>query len=141
MIILEDDHDKTTDKAVLESAFNGAVQTLSRIDELIRHISSYNVNDELKGVYENLSELYIESQGFLSKPELKTLKNKWDNVNIYWKKTTIKEEEYIYSSELKRVLWSFSAWIRLKLHRHKVTMAGKKEIADALSNLYKKYNI
>lgn len=138
---MEDENDKTTDKAVLESAFNGAVQTLGRIDELIRHISSYNVNDELKGVYENLSELYIESQGFLSKPELKTLKNKWDKVNYSWKKTIIKNDEYIYCSDLKSVLWSFSAWIRLRLHRHKVTMAGKKEIADALSNLYKKYNI
>ena len=123
-----------------DSAFNGALQTLERINELIQHISIYSVNDHWIGLKKNLMELLIETQGFLGKTEYQKA---WKDWSLIDSKTLKYNERGIvtYDEELPRLLIKFSAWIRYKLHKHKVTMAGKKEIQDGIKRLYGKYNL
>lgn len=123
-----------------ESAFNGSLNTLERIHELIQHISAYMVNGHLLGVKENLGELLIESQGFLTKVEYKKAWIDWEKINKI-KLTITDDGNIIFEEELKDKLFKFSAWLRLKLHRHKVTIAPKAELIDGLTNVYSKYKI
>lgn len=122
------------------SAFNGALQTLERIHELIRHISIYYVNDHWIGLKKNLDELLIEGQGFLTKTEYKKA---WADRNAL-NKLALRigdRGDVIFDEKLPEALFMFSAWLRYKLHKHKVTMAGKKEIEDGLKRMYSKYKI
>lgn len=142
MIFLSDENQNDNPKKEeSESAFNGAVLTLKRIDELIRHISFYAVNDHLIGYKRNLSELLIESQGCLNKTEYIKAWRDWALIEQKFISVKIIEDKLIYDIELKPLLFKFNAWIRLKLHRHLVTWAGKKELRDGLTSQYKKYGL
>jgi len=131
----EKDDDKSDN-----SAFNGALQTLFRIDELIRHISIYSVNDHIVALKKNLSELLIETQGFLSKPEYIKAWKDWEYIET--KKLSFDKKGNIdYDSELPNLLFKFSAWLRYKLHKHEVTMASKKDFLNGLQRLNQRYRI
>ena len=133
------DNDNKEDKTD-NSAFNGALHTLERINELINHISIYYVNDHWIGLKKNLAELLIESQGFLSKPEYQKAWKDWaliDSKSIWFDN----RGNVHYDDDLPKLLFKFSAWLRYKLHKHKVTMAGKSEIEDGLKRMYGKYKL
>lgn len=136
MIKLEEFKEDKTDN----SAFNGALHTLDRINELIQHISIYTVNDHFYGLKQNLRELLIEGQGFLSKTEYQKAWKDWLKIDS----KTLKYDSLgniIFDDELPNMLYKFSGWLRYKLHKHKVTMAGKKDIEDGLSNIYNKFKL
>jgi len=123
-----------------DSPFNGSLDTLSRINELIKDISNYRVNNHWLGMKENLGELVIEAQGCLQKEELKKAWTDWGEIE----KLQIKvndEGTVTYDEELPKKLKQFSRWIRLKLYRHNLTMAKTSGSLDKFQMMYKRYGI
>lgn len=131
---------KSKDKEPEEPAFNGAIQTLNRIDELIQHISAYRVNGHIIGLKENLGELLIEAQGFLTKPEFKKAWRDWDSIDSY-SIDIDKDDNVIYDSALPFKLFKFSAWLRLRLHKHNITMPKKGAFVDGFNRTYSRYGL
>lgn len=129
------------DSDVVEAAFNGSLQTLERIHNLILHISAYRVNNNIFGFRNNLSELLIESQGFLSKQEYVKAWKDWEKLAEFEISVCEDEEAAVYDDRLLLLLDRFNAWLRLKLHRHKVTMASKREMIHGLDKIKKKYGL
>ena len=132
--------DKKDKDEGLSIAFNGSVQTLDRINDLLVHCSLYAVNDHILGYYRNLKELFKESQGFLSQAELKTAWNKWEKVRAYTLAQDT-ENNLIVDSELFEALEGFDFWIRKKLHNHKVTMALKQEWLSGMEKINRRYKL
>jgi len=123
-----------------ESAFNGALHTLERINELINHIIAYRVNNHIIGFKENLAELLNETQGIFNKQEFKKAWADWEKIEKY--EIIIDDDGNIsYDPELYIKLLKFSSWIRLRLQRHKVTWASKDEIQKGVTYLQKKYGL
>jgi len=119
--------------------FNGSFQTLLRIDELLKHCSTYRVNDNIIGYKANLREVYKETLGFLeTKERTKALKD-WAKIEGY----TITEQEYtiLFDKELWIDLDKFDMWIRLKLHKKGVTFAKNKKAIDGMAKIMQRYKL
>lgn len=124
----------------LENLFNGSIDTLNRINELIKHISAYRVNGHWIGMKENLGELLVEAQGCLSKEEYK--KGWKDFLEIDQYPITVNDEGLlVYDEELPIKLKKFNQWLRLKLYKHKLTMAKGWGGYDKLQLLRKRYGL
>lgn len=107
------------------AVFNGSLATLERIHNLIVDITRYDVNFNLLGYRNNLKELYFESRGFLDKKERVQARNTWEKIKGL--KCVVDHERgtSVYAPELPDLLDLFNSWLRLRLHRHNVTMAKK----------------
>jgi hypothetical protein len=123
-----------------ESAFNGALHTLERIHNLINHVAIYHVNGNLLGYRNNLEELMIEGQGFFTREE--RVKGWRDFAYIRSLRLQILEDGgQKFDENLPGALDDFNRWLRLKLHNHKVTIAGRNEIMQGLGKIAKRYGI
>ena len=128
------------EKREFMTAFNGSIDTLQRINTLIQHISIYRSNGHLQGFKENLGELFIECQGFLTKDELKKAKRDWTEINEM--RLDITESGHVvYDKKLMQKMIDYSSWLRLKLHKHEVTMASKSDLKRGFDKLYQRYNL
>lgn len=125
---------------VQDSPFNGSLDTLSRINQLITDISSYRVNNHWLGMKENLGELLNEAQGCLSKAEYKKAWADWEKIEA--QQIVINDDESIsFDENLPVMLKRFSSWLRLKLYRHNLTMAKTSGGLDKLQMMYNRYGI
>lgn len=122
-----------------EAPFNGALDTLGRIDELINCVSQARVNQDIFVFRENLGELLIEGQGFLTKPQYKKAWGDWKKIEKL-KLILHGDGSITFDEELFPALISFSSWLRLRLHKQKVTMAGSRSFpSDMKSKLKNRY--
>lgn len=124
-----------------DSPFNGSLDTLSRINNLINSISSYRVNGHWWGMKENLGELLDESQGCLGKDELKKAWRDWEEIEAMDIKINENDDTVSYDDALPLKLKKFSSWLRLKLYRHNLTMAKSSGSLDKFQMLYKRYGL
>ncbi len=127
--------------AVFSAAFNGSLQTLDRIHELLQHCSAYCVNEHVVGYRQNLKEIFKEAQGFLSKAELLVANKKWGEVEGYSVVVDQERDTATFDEGLLVALEAFDFWIRLKLHRHHVTMASKREFQHGLKHMMSRYGL
>jgi len=123
-----------------ESSFNGSLATLERIDGYVRDAGKYSVNGDLLGMRENLKLLYFETRGFLNKGELKKVDKDYDYIRKF-KLSYNWDGSVAFDSRLPGVLDSFFSWLLLKLHRHRVTIAGKPDLIHGLDMVRKKYRL
>jgi len=120
--------------------FNGSLDTLSRIHQLIIDISDYRINQNWLGMRENLGELLNEGQGCLHKAEFVKAWKDWEKIESF--DISINDEGVVsFDSELPIKLKKFSSWLRLRLYRHNLTMAKSFSGMDKMANLTKRYNI
>jgi hypothetical protein len=134
--------DLPTEKEVDQTAaFNGALDTLQRLNTYIQDTNKYKLLKNWYGYRENLELVLIESQGFLDKGELVTLRNKWDKVSACKVVYVEESEKQVFDPLLPGLLDDLLWWVRLKLHKHHVTMAPKREWDSGVSKMYKKYGL
>jgi hypothetical protein len=135
---------KHPNKEEEKSVFNGSLDTLTRINNLIIDISLYRVNEHWFGMKENLGELLVEAQGCLSESknnnEFKELWGEWNEIEemviVFNDDGTLTFDE-----KLPKALKDFNAKLRLKLYRHDLTMAKASGFVDRLSRLSNHYGI
>ena len=130
---------KETDRESVSVAFNGSLQTLDRIHEILCCMSKYAANGHIVGWKANLKELFKEAQGFLTTAERETAWKKWRKIELC--PIVIKDDVAKWDASLETALDELDFWLRLKLHTHKVTMASKKEWQHGLQKLAKKYDL
>jgi hypothetical protein len=126
---------------VQESAFNGALHTLDRVNELIKSVTSYRVNEHLLGFKLNLRELLIEGQGFLKQPEFKEAWLKWAEIESFPVVIDREEGKVSFDHRLWPKLDDFNSWLRLKLHENHVTMVSRKEWEAGISKVRKRLGL
>jgi hypothetical protein len=121
--------------------WNGSLATLERIHNLICDITRYDVNGNFLGYRNNLKELYFETRGFLSKPERIKARKEWEAIESMTLIVDAENGTASYDLLLPKALDRFNSWLRLRLHRHNVTMA-KGDLAQlGLSFQRKKYGL
>lgn len=130
----------TVEDKELGVAFNGSLHTLDRINGLLVDICVYSVNDHILAYKNNLRELFKETQGFLTKPEFKLAWDKWQEI-LKFEIVKTDDDTIKFDSKLADLLQTFDFWLRLKLHRHHITMATKKEYLLGMEKIKKKYNL
>ena len=133
---MADNEDKKEDN----TPFNGSLDTLSRINQLIIDISDYRINQHWIGLRENLGELLNEAQGCLSKGEYEKAWKDWESIEAL--EITINSDGTLtYDDSVPFKLKKFSSWLRLKLYKHNLTMAKSFGSIDKMANLSKRYNL
>lgn len=127
-------------KTEQDVAFNSSLATLERINEYIVHADSYLVNDHIIGFKKNLFLLYVHSRGFLTKPELLKADKDWNVVDGF--DISVKDDELVvYDDQLYIQMVRMYKWLVFRLHKHKVTMASKKEGFWGVDKIMKKYGL
>lgn len=121
-------------------SFNMSLQTLSRIDEILKDCSFYAVNNNILGYMRNLRELNKEAVGFYDKEELKKSFGFWRIINKYEKDIIMSEEKLSYDEKLIVVLDTFDIWVRILLHKKKITFSMK-DAKSGLNRLDQKYGL
>jgi len=134
------DKNKDDDSAE-ESPFNGSLDTLARINNLIEDISFYNINSNIIGLKANLYELLIEGQGCLNKSEFKKAWEDWEKLDKIEIELDYEKGTYTFDDQLIIFLQKFNQWLRLKLYRHNLTMAKSSGSLDKFQMMYKRYGI
>ena len=121
-------------------AFNSSIATLERINEYIIHADLYLVNDHIFGFEKNLFLLYVHSRGFLDKPELEKADKDWDEIEKF--DIVVKDDEVeVFDDLLFIKMIKLYKWLVFKLHKHKITMATKREGSFGTEKLMKKYGL
>ena len=131
---------KDKDSDIPDSPFNGSLDTLARLNDLIKAVSDYRVNNHWLGMKENLGELLNEAQGCLSKDEYNKAWKDWGEIESF--DISINENGSVtFDDKLPLKLKKFSSWIRLKLYRHNLTMAKISGGLDKFQMMYKRYGL
>jgi len=121
-------------------AFNSSIATLERINEYIIHADLYLANNHIFGFKQNLYLLYIHSRGFLEKPELEKADRDWNKIKAF--SIVVKDDDkVVFDDNLSVSMHDFYMWLLFKLHRHRVTMALKREGSYGTEKLMKKYGL
>lgn len=121
-------------------AFNSSIATLERINEYIIHADLYLANDHIFGFKQNLYLLYIHSRGFLEKPELEKADRDWEKIKGF-SIVVMDDEKVVFDDKLLVCMTDFYMWLLFKLHKHRVTMASKREGSYGTEKLMKKYGL
>lgn len=132
---------QTEANPLLNSAFNGALQTLERIHLIILDIHKYKVNDHVIGYKENLWLLLVESQGFLNKDELQKARKDWQAITGFKILLDKEAEVCTFDTKLLDCLDDFYIWLRLRLHKSEVTMPKKKDFINGMNKLIQRYGL
>lgn len=134
------DKDKPKEKT-FESEFTGSVQSILRLDQLLKDCSFYSVNDILIGFKNNLREILKEGQGYLSSQELKKAVKDWDEIESF--DIVVDENNMVvkFDHDLLKKLHKFDFWVRMRLFKRGALMGSKKEHAFGMKKLMKKYGI
>lgn len=126
---------------VQEAAFNGALHTLDRVNDIIKSVTAYHVNQHIQGYKANLDELMIESQGFLKKGELEEGWTAWEHIESFPIRRDEDLDRLVFDSRLWEHLNLFNRWLRLKLHENHVTMVDRKEWESGIMKVRKKMGL
>ena len=101
------------------TAFNGAIATLERINDLLKDSASYRVQEDILNYKANIRELIKESLPFLKKQQHDKLLRDWYKLQSY--EITINDFSVSYDRELIEELDKLDLWLRKWLHKEKVT--------------------
>lgn len=134
------DKDDKSDKA-FQSEFTGSIQSIIRLDQLLKDCSSYAVNEIVIGFRNNLREVLKEGQGYLTRQEyIKAFKD-WKEIEGY--DISIDEDNITvkFDSALLKKLHEFDFWLRHRLFKRGATMGAKAEFTHGMQKLMTKYGI
>lgn len=139
------DQETELNRDPLRSVFNGSIDKLKRIDELIKDCSFYAVNEGLRGFKHNLRELYRETGVFMNKDQKKKSNAVWwgEKGKPGIEETTIAYKEdgsQIFDPGLYLRLNKFFFFLTKILDETGVTWA-RKEMRDGFKSLAKKYGL
>lgn len=130
------------DDNLLRAVFNGSIDKLKRMNEIIVHASSYSVNENIRGLKHNLRELLRESHGVLNSKVRRAFKDRW------WKKGGL-EEISISFGKHGAIIFDPDDLLRLNRFFFDLTSAldkdnvtwSRKEMKDGFSRLRDFYGV
>jgi hypothetical protein len=121
-------------------AFNGSVDTLKRIDELIIHVQIYSSNFHTLGFKENLRLLLYQCRGFLTKVERKKARKDWDEIEKL--KLVINDDgTFTEDEELRKKLLKIFEWLQYKLVVHEITMVKRADFDIGIDKAKSRYGL
>lgn len=128
----------TEDKQV--PAFNGAVNTLDRINQLLIDMQKYRVNNNPLGHRANLFELYKEVYPMLTQKEQEKAKKQRRIIKEYAVTQDEDTGELFFDEELFDELDELDLYLRSALVKKKISFAFFTSV-DKMAALYRKYGI
>jgi len=115
------------------SPFNMSLESLKRINDLLRHCSDYGVNFNWVGLKNNLLEVYKEllTCAKVSEEDLEALSTKWskiDSVSCGFNKRGI----LVFGEDIPKLLTEFDFFVRKLIYKYGLSMARSEDPSRSL---------